>query len=99
MELELAKGGSCPHPILSMSLISFGKVQERAKCICYKKTLPMGIWEALRSLMRASQSLVKIHSENNIGVQSGLLFLKDQDSDDKLFGGKKSSSFRGWNSW
>lgn len=40
-------GGRAPHPILSMSLISFGKVQERAKCILYKKTLPMGIWEAL----------------------------------------------------
>lgn len=53
----------------------------------------------LRSLIRTSQSLVKIHSENSIGVQSGLLFLKDQDSDDKLIGGEKSSSFRGWNSW
>lgn len=58
-----------------------------------------GAYTDVRSLIRTSQSLVKIHSENSVGVQSGLLFLKDQDSDDKLIGGEKSSSFRGWNSW
>lgn len=49
----------------------------------------------LWSLIRASQSLVKIHSENSIGVQSGLLFLKDQDSDDKLIGGEKIKFIQG----